>query len=92
MVAGVPMTPMLPFDAPVVPRPSNPVVRELRRRESNRDRVLARLKAGPAFNHELLRKADSGRDASRRADVHRRTGAGRNDSLQDRRCARREPA
>jgi hypothetical protein len=41
------------FDAPVRPR-VNPVVRELGRRERNKDRVLARLKQGPATTMDLI--------------------------------------
>jgi hypothetical protein len=35
-------------------RPESPVVRELQRRESNRDRVLARLQQGPATTMQLI--------------------------------------
>ena len=35
------------------PRRPNPVVKEIHRRETNYDRVLARLRQGPATNIEL---------------------------------------
>jgi len=42
------------FDLPQpAPRPVSPVVREIHRRASNRDRVLARLQQGPATNVQL---------------------------------------
>lgn len=40
--------------APVSGKRVSPLVRELQRRESNRDRVLARLQQGPATTMQLI--------------------------------------
>jgi hypothetical protein len=48
--------PALNFDGTPAPRRQKreqPIVRELRRRGSNKQRVLARLQQGPATNEEL---------------------------------------
>lgn len=69
MMAG-----LLPFDATPVRRPRKvaPVVVELRRRESNKTRVLNRLRQGPATTMELI--AVGGARASGRCWELRREG------------------